>query len=119
MLNPFPIQFLSLAAYFLLRLVLGTVLIKMGVNCFKKRKDTPLAWILAILEIGSGTLFILGLYTQIASLLTLFLVTLLWSLRGSKNNSFAPNRTILLLVAGIAVSLFITGAGAFSFDLPI
>ena len=86
MLNPFPLQFLSLFAYFILRTIIGFVFLILSYRHFKQRKSlyTTLAVrlfpfgkvttiLLILTELIIGGLFVLGLYTQIAALLTIIM----------------------------------------------
>lgn len=127
MLNPFPIQFLSLAAYFILRVVLGGLLVRMGIHTIHTCHTSPtlshtyrnLLWCIGVIEIIAGSLLFIGLYTQIASLATL-LTTLALFILSRRDVLFPfPPRSFLLLASASACSLLITGAGIFAFDLPL
>ncbi len=63
-----------------------------------------------------GVQCILGFYTQIAALGLGFL-----SILGMTRPRLLPgtSRSTMFLLGAIALSLFITGAGIFAFDLPI
>ncbi len=132
MLNPFPIQFLSLFAYFILRVIVGLVFLLFSYRHFKYRaflyiplslkifpfgKITTAAIILA--ELIIGILFTLGIYTQIAALLCIALSIKMIFLVKKFSSPYLPTRLTYLLLFGIGCSLFITGAGVFAFDLPI
>lgn len=84
MLNIFPIQFLAPVAYLVLRVCIGTLLIRLGFSHMRNR-DTlkeiftlsffpytsfPV-WCLTLIEIGVGILFLIGLYTQVAAILAM------------------------------------------------
>ncbi len=116
MLNPFPIQFLAPLAYFLIRVILGFVCIRTGTLLLRGVGHSPKRKLVGSFFIGTGTAFIFGVSTQIVSLLTLFVVMI-----GGVRKSGIPylSRTSLLLMATLSISLFITGAGPFAFDLPI
>jgi hypothetical protein len=81
-----------------------------GENTSKKRK------VLGALFLSLGGFFFIGLHTQLAGIVTL-LLTSLGILK--KNTIPEVSRSTLFLMASIALSLFITGAGPFAFDLPI
>lgn len=119
MLNPFPIQFLAPLAYFLLRVVLGFLIIRLGNRLLRRTPRTATPSVIAGIEIVIGSMFILGVYTQIAALITVLLTipALVWP--HSPLPAFQTNRSTTLLMCVIALSLFITGAGAFALDLPI
>lgn len=116
MLNPFPIQFLAPLTYFLLRVTLGALCIRIGLRMVRNTEASRKRKFLGTLFIGAGVFLVMGLYTQIAAL-----VTLVFSLVGffRKGTVRELTRTSLALMAVIAFSLFITGAGPFGFDLPI
>lgn len=132
MLNLFPIQFLALFAYFILRIGTGFVLLFFAHSHFRHRaslaetikipffpfgKFTTLTLILS--ELVISFLLIFGLYTQIGALLLIILSfkIIIWHKRFS-HPAIASRLTYFLLLA-IGLSLFITGAGVFAFDLPI
>lgn len=84
MLNIFPIQYLAPVAYLILRVGVGILLIRLGFSHIKHRETlkevlvfsffpyrTFMVWYLALVEIGIGALFLLGLYTQVAALLAI------------------------------------------------
>jgi uncharacterized membrane protein YphA (DoxX/SURF4 family) len=132
MLNPFPIQFLAMLGYFILRVIVGYVFLVLGYRHFKIRESLypvlvlkffsfgKIATIVLVLtEIVVGILFILGLYTQIAALITIIMSAKMLVLRNKFIHSSLPSRLTYLLLFGIGCCLFITGAGAFAFDLPI
>lgn len=128
MVNPFPILYLSLMAHFLLRLTIGSILIYFGLQhasirtTLKEvlpRKSMLLVLLLSTFECGIGVLFILGAFTQYAALASMALCLVVLTFGGHKHHSsFPPSLTYILLFA-ISLSLFITGAGALAFDLPI
>lgn len=132
MLNPFPIQFLALLAYFILRVFIGLILIWLGWQHYRHRHDirTTLftagqrfshtkTWLLLTAEFGIATFILLGAFTQYAALaLMVYAVTFLF-LRSTLQRPETPSRTFFVLLLGCAITLFITGAGALAFDLPI
>lgn len=132
MLNPFPIQFLSLIAYLILRVLTGLVLLTLGYRHFKVRKALSRILVLPffpfgiitttaliVAEVVIGTLFILGAYTQIAALLAIGMSLKMIVLKSRFSHTTIPNRLFYVLLFAISCSLFITGAGALAFDLPI
>lgn len=130
-LNVFPIQFLAMFAYALVRLSIGSVFVYLAGTHVRHRgelRDIFIAsrfllgelytWSLIIFELLTGTLLVLGLYTQIASILSVvYILTSLVLYR--RLHSILPNRMSLFLLLSISVCLFITGAGVFAVDLPI
>lgn len=132
MLNPFPIQFLALLAYALLRIFVGAVLLNLSMTHLTKRHDMKHAlqlpllgnhmvtlFVLAAVECIAGVMFILGFYTQYAALATVGLSIFMLIFHRSIPSPYIPDRIFYVLLLGTALSLFITGAGAFAFDLPI
>lgn len=128
MLNLFPVQFLAPLAYTMLRVCVGFIFLRLGVKRVRNRatisvpfSHTPSFILLSIgiVEIGTGIFFLIGAYTQIAALVALALlaIQLLWPVRFG--HSHAGSRMFLVLLFVTSLSLFITGAGAFGFDLPI
>lgn len=132
MLNPFPIQFLSLLAYLVLRVIAGFVLIVLGYRHFKARKELsqiltlpffPFGGVattfLILTELIVGVLFVLGMHTQYAALVVMAMSVKMVVLRPRFSHPSIPSRLMYLLFFAIGCSLFITGAGALAFDLPI
>ena len=127
MLNPFPIQFLALFGYFILRVVLGWLIFWQGYNLiyqarYNTQDNLPPRWLLwstGIIEIILGIQFLLGFLTQIAALVTLLLAIILLAVPRSRIRTFLPDTSFWLLVIGVCICLFITGAGVFAYDLPI
>ena len=132
MLNPFPIQFLSLLAYLILRVIAGLVLVFLSYRHFRVRKELaqiltlpffPFGGVattfLILTELIVGVLFVLGMQTQIAALVLIAMSFKMIILRSKFNHESMPSRLMYLLFLAIGCSLFITGAGVFAFDLPI
>jgi len=100
-------------APFLLRLTLGAVL---GVWAYKNFKTDKK---LSILEGILGALLVLGLFTQLASLVTAILLgTRLFSkIRSKTFLTDGVNYYLILFI--ISICLIFTGAGYLAFDLPL
>lgn len=131
MLNPFPIQFLSLFAYFLLRLFVGGILIYLGISHYKHRNELKniltLSWfpygtftvyVFAIGEFIIGAFLIAGAYTQYAALAVIIMSIKMLIMRGWFSHHKLPSKIFYVLLFAASLSLFITGAGALAFDLP-
>ena len=132
MLNPFPIQFLALFAYTLVRLFLGIVLLNLGITHVRNRKEVSTSFRLPLLpespfavtlfgltEILLGTLYILGFSTQYAALGTIFMsIFILFSYRRIASVHI-PQKLSWGFILITSCSLFITGAGIFAYDLPL
>ncbi len=74
---------------------------------------------IGILELITGTLFVLGAYTQVAALTALFLTSMQILRSGLLSYHGYPPRVFFALLCMVALSLFITGAGVFAIDLPL
>jgi len=132
MLNPFPIQFLALLAYLILRVFVGGILLYLGFTHLKYRHDLTFAlsipWfphstfsvlMLFSTEIIIGCMFIGGFYTQYAAIIGMILALKMLVFYKRFTSPRLPGRLFYILLFGASLSLFITGAGAFAFDLPI
>lgn len=145
MLNPFP-DILFLGAFYtplILRATIGLVFLWAAYqHAFKRRGAiqeslqtkpvypsivTPLirpfaphlALIIALVEAALGIAFIVGFLTQVAAL---FAIVILLKMLFFKKR-FGPiafeSRTLYLVLIAIAISLFLSGAGAFALDIPL
>ena len=70
----------------------------------------------AVLLGTAGTLLVLGLYTQIGALLSLVLSVFSFARRGTLNGLARTTRLFMIV---ISLSLFVTRAGPFAFDIPL
>lgn len=116
MLNPFPdLLAFGLIAPFLIRLILGITTIIIGKKKIKhSRKD-----IVGYLHIAGGILLTLGLYTQMAALVLVlvFGYELFEKIRHRSFLTDGVNYYLILFV--LSLSLLLSGAGAFAFDVPL
>ena len=122
MLNPFPIQFLSLLAYFILRFFFGMIFVHFGFTHIHARKTSSIfqkSVILGIIEIILGSMFVLGFSVQVASLISLCVLCYYLYLRRRHTHFMVPQKSFIVLMGAVSLALCITGAGAFAFDLPI
>lgn len=132
MLNPFPIQFLALFAYFLLRLFVAGILYYLGVNHIRQRnviaannsllsvRNHPFAVLLiGAIECVIATFTLIGAHTQYAMLTLMLLCFGMIIMQRDRTSTYLPSRVFYVLLFGAACSLFITSAGAFAVDLPI
>lgn len=133
MLNPFPLMWLSLAAYAILRVFVGGVFILLALRHLRHReelkKQIAKSWPrlagygaakLFVFELLVGLMFVAGFYTQIAALLAiLYSLVMLAYWRRRLPRSLVPQPMVFALLIGASLSLFITGAGIFAFDLPL
>lgn len=118
MLNLFPIMFLSMFAHALLRLTVGSIFVYLGFKHCRGKRST-LIYTIALFEFVIGGMFILGLLTQAAALggVAFSLAGLFFSRKLPLTD--LPGKLFFFLLLGASLSLLITGAGAFAFDLPI
>ena len=135
MLNTFPeLLNYSILAPTLLRLVLAFVLITTGFVIIRpaKRalfaayfdsKQYPLAsflpWKLGVAQIVIGIFFFFGFFTQIAALVALYILFALFYIENRVERILPHTSTFYLIMIVIALSLLLTGAGAFAVDLPL
>lgn len=132
MLNLFPIQFLAPLAYFLLRVCVGSLLLYFGYTHYRNRDKLiktfsfPLfpfkrfaIWTLVVTELILGAMFIVGFLTQIAALGAMILAVEFILFRHYFRSSLIQTRSFYFLLFVASLSLFITGAGIFAYDLPI
>ena len=132
MLNIFPIQYLALFAYFILRVVTSSILLHLGLQHWRYRRELkavfttrwlPIsgvaAYVFPIAELVIAGFLLVGAYTQIAALLIIIMSLKLIIVRPWFAHPSIPSRLFYTLLFAVALSLFITGAGAFAFDLPI
>ncbi|MFA6404596.1 MAG: hypothetical protein WCW03_01185 [Candidatus Paceibacterota bacterium] len=124
MLSIFP----SLLTYeqlspFLIRLSLGAVFLFWAYRSFRANKSSNNVSlntkIIQIIEGLLGIMLIIGLWTQLAALIILIdlIVRLIDRIRGKAFLTDGVNYYLLLLI--MAISLLVTGAGFFAFDMPL
>lgn len=103
---------------FLIRLTLGLVFIFWGYQALKrsgfKREKT-----IGIIEGLVGILLIIGLWTQIATLLAALYLAFLLGDKLSKKALLTSGINYYLILFVLAISLLFTGAGFFAFDYPL
>jgi uncharacterized membrane protein YphA (DoxX/SURF4 family) len=135
MINPFPIAYLSLVAYAALRVILGLILLNLGYRHMTKdnarltealracvptfaRLAPGFAIYFAVVELALGAAFVAGFYTQIAAMVAVVYALKLLYLR-NRLADLIPSPSFFLLMIGVSISLFITGAGILAMDIPI
>jgi putative oxidoreductase len=136
MLNTFPsLLTYSLWAPFILRVVLGIILIDLGILKFKGEKARwiatfqglrlkpaePLVSIVGVVEIVGGIMLIVGLYTQIAALLFILMFAIEFYLEWTESTLLKRDLVFYVLCLAISLSLLLSGAGTHvaSFDIPL
>ena len=134
MLNTFPdLLAYGLLAPFLLRITLGLVFVRFGWHkCGRGRVEKAaffdsLGWKpgasvamgLGALELAVGALLIVGIYTQLAALAAAVVLLGALILKKQSPQGIASSRGFLALLFIIALSLIVSGAGFFAFDVPL
>ena len=111
-LFPYLLSF-QLAAPLLLRLTLGIILGHWAYKHFRTNRTC------AIIEGIVAILFIIGLYTQLAALVTAiaFIVFMVKKVKAKAFFTDGINYYFILFI--IALSLLVTGPGLFAFDMPL
>jgi len=131
MFNLFPdLLSYSLIAPFLLRVVVGFILFKFGWNTVTNKRPEVynfttsnkntliLTKFLGLIHLILGLLFIIGLLTQVISLVVLLFSII--SYTATKKKFFRYRDPVFFVLLGvICLSLVFSGAGAFALDLPL
>jgi len=123
MLNPFPTMWLALLAYFILRIGVALSFWQLARNhaarishCSGSTKFIVAT--IALAELFIGTLLFIGFSTQYAALAGMTVLTV--TAFCNRQLGLMPQaRPYNILLFTVLLSLFITGAGAFAFDLPL
>jgi uncharacterized membrane protein YphA (DoxX/SURF4 family) len=133
-LNTFPdLLTFSTLSPFILRVVLGLIIINLGYLKLTKEK---VAWqelfetinvhpakvfvkVLAFIEIIGGLMLVAGSYTQLTSIVFSILFFCEAVLEYRESNLEKRNLTFYILMFTISLSLIFLGAGAFAVDLPL
>lgn len=134
MLNPFPdLLSYSFFAPLILRVVAGLIFLDLGYVLFKKEKDSWIKLFQTLkipfpkisikifggVEFLGGLMLIAGFYTQIASLVLSIITFIECYLEYKEPVLVKRNLTFYIMLLTITLSLLISGAGAFAFDLPL
>lgn len=133
MLSVFPELFTyALVAPFILRITLGGYFLLLGLRRHKEDAFTwnslwnnksigslPIAPALAKAQIIIGLFLIVGLYTQIATLVALVFIWLEWFKRYRTAKPNFQELWSTIFVTAISLSLLFIGAGFLAFDLPL
>ena len=133
-LNPIPaLLMFSALAPFLLRVVLGFIIINSGklklqkesarwINTMKVARvpnEMLAVQILGTVEVIAGIMLTIGFYTQFAALLIALISFVCLYAEYKEDTLVKRDISFYLLSLTIALSLLFTGAGAFSLDLPL
>ena len=108
----------GLLAPFLLRLIVGYLILCLGWTRYKK----PYKWT-TVLYAVFGVMLIIGLYTQIIAIVSIILLKFDYYVDFYKDRKSTPvpKMVTFLYVMAILIllSLLFTGPGAYAFDLPL
>ena len=134
MLNVFP-ELLSfgLLSATIIRVTIAIILLVIGYETVTKKrldfdsyfktKEFPMAsvlsWKLGVAEIIVGIFLLVGLYTQIATLIAVFLFFALLHIENEDKKILPHTSTFYLIMVVISTTLLFSGAGAFAIDLPL
>ena len=134
MLNTFPnLLPYGLFATTIIRLVIGFVLVYIGILTLSSRRqllsqklslykypfENFVPWPLGIIEIITGGCLIIGLLTQISSLVAIYLFLSLLVIDLGKNKVFDQSTIFYIILILVSISLLFSGAGFLSVDLPL
>ncbi|MAZ30055.1 hypothetical protein CL655_02100 [bacterium] len=129
LLNPIPIQWLTLLAFFILRFGVGIILLHLAIRLWQSRgqfslvvagiKKQYIVWPLIIGKVIIALMLLAGWYTQYAAAALMLMCLDLMITRRWLAHPALPPRVFYALLFFAASSLLITGAGAFAVDLPI
>lgn len=134
MLNPFPeLLNYSFLAPFLLRVLLGLIFLDLGALKFRGEKERWIASfetlglkpadlfapLYGLIQIIGALLLIFGIWTQVAALVFVICTGAELFVEWRAQNVLKRDITFYLLIFTISLSLLLTGAGAYAFDLPL
>jgi uncharacterized membrane protein YphA (DoxX/SURF4 family) len=132
MLNPFPeLLVFSFFAPTLLRVTAAIIFGYLAYRHFERRdaiaqtrfpivgQGAWIAWVAIIIEVVVAVALLLGYDTQYAAILGALGALKQWVWRGKFSSYFFLTRSASFMLLVICLSLLITGAGAFAFDLPL
>lgn len=104
---------------FLIRLCLGFTLIYLRYKTFRKSNVDSKEKAISIIESLSAVLILIGLWTQLAAIIIAvdMLIRLFFKAKSRALLTDGVNYYLILLV--MAISLALTGAGFFAFDMPL
>jgi putative oxidoreductase len=134
MLNTFP-ELLNFAFFapLILRFVLGLIFVDLGLLKFRGEKERWIASCEALgirpadffvplygfLQVAGGLMLITGFYTQLAALMFAIFTGSELYIEWKAGEVLKRDMVFYLLLFVISLSLLLTGAGAFAFDLPL
>lgn len=132
MLNPFPeLLWLGFFAPTIVRIAAGALFLYAARHLWQNRETISsttfpligrgewISWSMIVFHLAIGAMLVFGYYTQYAALLAAIgaFKGILWGARYKDVCVFSRSTYVLLLA--ISLSLLVSGAGAFAFDLPL
>ena len=120
MLSIFP----SLLSYnqlspFLIRIALGTILVYWAYKAVRNADLKMNMKALAIIEGVSGALLIIGLFSQVVALIIIIDLVIRLGKKIIKKEFLTDGLNYYLVLLIMAISIIVTGAGWYGFDLPL
>lgn len=105
----------------ILRPVLAIALIILSIKTFRRSTlpRTTLTWTVTTAYLLLAFLFFVGLFTQYAALLSIVFTSVLLAVKKRAPQMYQESPMLYLLLDGIFLSLFVTGAGPLSLDSPL
>lgn len=132
MLNPFPeLLTYGLIAPFIIRIAIGSALLYLAVEHYRGRRDIAelmrplvgrsggIAVALSLFELVAGALLLVGAWTQVSALLAMVLTLKPLFLKAHLRGLMPYEKATYGLLFLMALSLLLSGAGAFAFDIPL
>ena len=133
MLNPFPdLLIYGIFAPFLIRVAVGAVLLYLSVEHLRSRKDiahilSPIfgkasrvvGIFLGVVEVIAGGLLVVGAWTQVAALFALAIALKSLFFRRSLKSLCPLSKTTYALILVMSLSLLLSGAGIYAFDIRL
>ncbi|HEY4508796.1 MAG TPA: hypothetical protein VJC13_00745 [Candidatus Paceibacterota bacterium] len=104
----------GLIAPFVLRVVSGLFVAEIG----KEGHNKHLSWA-SIIYLALGTLLVLGLYTQVVSILSIVAISANYFLEKGQTTFPKEKKVLYIVIKIILLSLLFTGPGFLAFDLPL
>jgi len=119
MLNVFPdLLAFGLFAPLILRAAVGFVFVRFGLSKILNYSTTNKR-VLGIIEIIIGGSLIAGFYTQISALAAAIILIGAITIKRKNPKQIKSSLGFLLLLFVVSISLLVSGAGLFAFDLPL
>ena len=103
----------------LIRLTLASVLIFWSYQSLSNKSSDIKQKTIGIIEGVSGILLVLGIWSQVAALITIINLTIRLYQKITKKALLTNGINYYIILLILAISILLTGAGLFGFDRPI